>query len=164
MKPWIAESNFMQWTKSSQDNSPTQKADWRRDPEVGHHPEKEGERWWRGCGSKKVQNHSGPESGEISGHIMSYLTLFGLCFTQAATYRMNNLWTFQFRGGLNLPEARTRRGNVGGQLGSLSSGERRERSKELWVFIFPIKWGVIWSYQEFTNYLLDRLRILITCR
>ena len=25
---------------------------------------------------------------------------------------------------------------------------------ELWVFIFPMKWGAIWSYQEFPNHIL----------
>ena len=72
----------------------------------------------------------------ISCHIYF---LFGLCFTQPATYRMNNLWTFQFRGGLNLPEARTRRGNVGGQLRSLYPVVNGGSGSELWVFIFPIK-------------------------
>ena len=26
---------------------------------------------------------------------------------------------------------------------------------ELWVFIFPIKWGTMWSYQEFPNHILE---------
>ena len=33
---------------------------------------------------------------------------------------------------------------------------------ELWVFIFPIKsikWGAIWSYQEFPNHTLDNIQI-----
>ena len=33
---------------------------------------------------------------------------------------------------------------------------RRERAKELWVFIFPLKWGAIWSYQEFPNHILEQ--------
>ena len=30
---------------------------------------------------------------------------------------------------------------------------------ELWLFIFPIKWGAIWSYQEFPNHTLDNIQI-----
>ena len=31
---------------------------------------------------------------------------------------------------------------------------RRERAKELWLFIFPIKWEAIRGYQEFPNPIL----------
>ena len=32
---------------------------------------------------------------------------------------------------------------------------------ELWVFIFPIKWGAIWSYQEFPNHILYSIYVFI---
>ena len=32
---------------------------------------------------------------------------------------------------------------------------------ELWVFIFPIKWGAIWSYQEFPNHILYSIYVYI---
>ena len=88
------------------------------------HPEENGE-WWRGGPKMFLEPFRTQTSCEISGHIMSYHVISCHIYSTGDLFHPTSQLQDQFIcgpfgtkcGGLKLPKASTRRGNVSGQLG-----------------------------------------------